>query len=484
MAAEQGNTYSRQPRFSEKRGDGGVAFLWTFMESLAGRGEAIPRWGSPGRTAKLRQLVREEPILAGAVAALVAKVQALDWQITGGRNRVARYHAILGEAEDGAGWSALLDPWVQDYLIADLGGVLELARDGENGPVLGVYHIDAARLTLTGNVLMPLVYSPSDGKGKQIPLRPLDFSRIVDMRSPDETRRGLGLSAVSRSLKAAQLLMALYRYEEEQLSDLPPQGIAAITGLTMAELAEAYELYEAKRRSKEELTFKGVLWLAAQTNPLQQIGVTLTPFSTLPSHWNRTEIVTQYIYVLALDFGVDPREFWPVSQGPLGSGKEAEIQAEKAKGKGFGQMIAKIERSINWDILPEGLEFAFDLRDSEDDLLRARIQQQIVANVRQLWEPNMVAGAGMISTDEARRILAEQGVLPEWTGALGELVTETVAAKAARADLGRGEDFVAINRAGDIIRLWPPRAYVVNNWPGQEVGQGHPFDSTLTTAYP
>lgn len=482
--ADSVSTLSRQPRFSETRGDSGVAFFWTFMESLGGRNEAVPRWGNPGRTARLRQLVREEPILAGAVATIVSKVAALDWQITGGRNRVSRYHAILGEAEDGAGWPFLLDPWLQDYLTADIGGVIELARDGETGPVAGLYHLDASRLALTGNVLAPLAYSPSDGKGKQIPLRPLDFSRIVDMRSPDETKRGLGLSAVSRALKASQLLLALYRYEEEQLADLPPQGIAAVTGLTMAELAEAYDLYEAKRRSKEELTFKGVLWLAAQSNPLQQIGVNLTPFSTLPSHWNRTEIVTQYIYVLALDFGVDPREFWPVSQGPLGSGKEAEIQAEKAKGKGFGQLIAKLERAINWDILPAGLEFAFDLRDSEDDLLRARIQQQIVANIRQLWEPSMTTGSGLISTDEARRILAEQGVLPEWTGALGDVVTETVAAKAAQADLARGEDFVAINRAGDISRLWPPRVYVTNNWPGAEAGQGSPFDRTLTTAYP
>ncbi len=459
--ADKVNTLSRQPRFSETRGDSGSgsAFFWTFMESLSGRQDAVPHWGQPGRPASLRRVVREEPILSGAVATIVSKAAALDWQIIGGRNRVGRYHALLGEAEDGAGWPMLLDPWLQDYLTVDLGGVLELAREGQNGPVAGLYHLDASRLALTGNVQAPLTYSPSAGKGRPMPLRPLDFSRIVDLRSPDETRRGLGLCAVSRALKASQLLMALYRYEEEQLSDLPPQGVAAVTGLTMAELAEAYDLYETKRKSKEELTFKGVLWLAAQSNPLQQIDVNLTPFSTLPSHWNRNEIVTQYIYVLALDFGVDPREFWPVSQGPLGSGKEAEIQAEKAKGKGFGQLIAKIERAINWDILPAGLEFAFDLRDSEDDLLRVRIQAQFVQNVRQMWEPAMATGAGLITAEEARRLLAEQGVLPEWAGALGDVVIETIAAKAARAELGRGEDLVAINRAGDMTRLWPPRHY-------------------------
>lgn len=496
-------TASQQPRFAQTKVDDGTSLFWWYMDRQA-QATDVPRWGSNGRAAKLRGLIQDEPILGGAVASLGMKVQALDWTITGGKGRVATFHPLLAEAQDGEGWDALLDAWLQDYLVVDLGGVIELARAGRLGPVAGLYHVDASRLTLTSSVTEPLHYWPAGSKNKAIPFAPTDFARIVDMRSPDEEKRGLGYSAVSRALKAAKLLTALYQYEEEQLSDLPPQGIVSITGMTMPEVISAMDLYEAKRAAKEQLTFKGVLWLAAQANSLQQVDVKLTPFSTLPAHWDRKEIVTQYIYILALVFGVDPREFWPVSGGSLGTGKEAEVQAQKAKGKGFGRILTLIERAINWHVLPAGLEFSFVQQDAEDALQQATVHARLIENARRLWEPNAGLGHGLIGTEEARRLLYEQQVLPEWlqvgaqdwietsetpeqpgaeeaappgpeeeadAGEPAEDSASQLEQKAARAGLRPGEPLVAVHRDGSQERLWPPRRYV----PGWEVPAGDPF---------
>ena len=299
------------------------------------------------------------------------------------------------------------------------------------------------------------------------------------MPASSERRLGLGFCGVSRALKSARLLTALYRYEDEQLSDLPPQGVVAITGMTLDEVNTAFDLYEQKNASREKTTFKGVLWLASQASPHQPIDVKVTPFANLPAHLNRTEMVTQYINILALTFGVDSREFWPVSQGPLGTGKEAEIQAQKAKGKGFGKLVAAQERAINWDVLPQGVQFAYDLKDSEDDLLRETIREKAFGNLRKLWEPSL-AGEGLLTTEEARRLLVEEGLLPEWVSATyGNQVSEGIAEKAARAGLGRGEDLVVMNRAGEVFALWSSRSYsfssTKNRIPGQEVPASHPF---------
>ncbi|GAB4514045.1 MAG: hypothetical protein Kow0047_25780 [Anaerolineae bacterium] len=459
-------TRSRQPRLAQTRDV--TTYILTLWEAAR---EDIPPWGSPGRAEKLREFARAEPILAGALSSMVSKCISLDWQIIGGRNRVRRYHEILSEAEDGAGWSYFLDRWTQDYLTTDLGGVIELAREGRNGPVAALYNIDSARLILTGNASVPLRYYPAVGDPRAIPLYPGDFSRIVDMASPDERRFGLGYCAVSRALKAARVLLALYQYEEEQLLDLPPKGIVAITGMTMPEVQEAFRLYEARRKARDQTTFKGVLWLAAQANPLQNIDVRVTPFSTLPDHFDKEQSITLYVYTLSLDFGVDVREFWPASQA--GATKaEAEIQHQKAKGKGFGRMLMVIERAVNWDVLPPGLEFRFDNVDSEDDLLRETIRARVIDNVRRLWEPSPVTGEGLIDRIEARRLLRELGAAPEWVADTDEATAVSaenaveVENKAleeivGRAALGRGEDLVAINRRGDVITVKSARSYFV-----------------------
>lgn len=502
---------SQQPRFDQSKAEISTWF-WTFWDTYTGE-NVIPAWGQAGRADKLREFSQQEPILAGALSSMISKAVSLDWQITGGRNRVLRYQEILAEAEDGAGWSYFLDRWLQDYLICDQGGFAELGRQGESGPVLALYNLDGAACALSGLPASPVVYFPrlTGGRisGKAIPLQRTDYSWIVDMPNTNEAYHGLGYSSVSRALKVAKVLLALYNYEDERLADMPVPGVASVTGMTQAEVQSAFKLYEAKRQAKEQVTFKGVLWLAAQASPINPIAVNLTSFATLPENFNKRETIELYVYTLALDFGVDVREFWPASQGPLGSGKEAEVQAQKAKGKGFGRMLSSVERALNWDVLPEGLEFAFDLKDSEDDLLRESVREKVISNIRRLWEPPM-GGDGIISTEEARRWLVELEMAPDWL-ALSEEVTvhgnantgveedvvdtelappvaepiadQAIAAKAARAKLSPGEDLVTVNAKGDVVTLWSSRrTYAINNWPRREVAAAGPF-GTLTTPY-
>jgi len=506
MPANNSAVTSIQPRFETTRDQ--ANWLWTIWDAYAG--DAIPPWGSSGRTDKLIEFSKAEPILSGALASMVSKAISLDWQIEGGRNRVRRYQEILAEAEAGQGWSFFLDRLLQDYLVTDLGGVVELGRQGPGGPVVGLFNLDAGTLALTGNADFPLRYQPrlaSGGlSGRAVPLAPSDFGRIVDMPSTQEHRFGLGFCAVSRALKAARVLLALYNYDEERLADMPLPGIVAITGMTQTEVKAAFDLYKASREAKEQTTFKGLLWLAAQASPINPIKVDFTPFAGIPEGFDREQAVTHYVYTLSLDFGVDVREFWPASQ--TGATKaEAEVQAQKAKGKGFGRMLASVERMINWDVLPEGLAFRFDQQDSEDDLLREGVRAAAVDNVRKLWEPAMGAGAGIITTDEARRWLVELDAAPDWLHATDQVTAhgdantlddaeaqpaaaEPVAEKARRAGLAAGEDFVRIDRAGDIRTLWTSRqVFAVPNWPRRaraEVGQDDPFGirSTLTTTYP
>lgn len=479
-------TLSQQPRLANTQD------LQTFIFSAFQRAEDIPAWGKRGRIAKLREFARTEPILSGALSSMTSKAMSLDWQVVGGRNRVRQFQELLAEAEDGAGWQSFLERFVQDYLNTDIGGIAELARHTPNGPVAGLYHVDAECVALTGNVNYPLQYAPKLPSGKLansvVKFRPEDYARIVDMASPDEVQHQLGFCAVSRAVKAARVLLALYNYDEEKLADLPMPGVVAITGLTMDEVAAAFKLYDAARQSKEQQIFKNLLWFAAQASALQPIKVEFVPFAGLPENFDREQTISLYIYTLALVFGVDAREFWPATQSGATKG-EAEVQAQKAKGKGFGQMLTAIERAINWYVLPRDVEFAFDRRNDDDDLAREILRGQVIKNVRQLWEPAGGGGfgsfgsfgakpadpnaaptpvepaekpEGIISTEEARRLLVELDAMPDWLAptpdetlySMDRAEDQAGAAKAAR--LTDGAELCAVDSRGDLHVLYTP----------------------------
>jgi len=467
------NTDSRQPRFAETKDL--VSFTFTAWEDS----QDFPPWGDAARTSRLRAFAREEPILSGALASMVSKAASLDWAVTGGRNKVQRYQELFANASDGDGWNRLIDQWSQDYLCTDMGGTLELARQGREGPVVDLYPVDAACLTRTGNRQYPFRYYPKIGRTASggIPFGPLDVANIVDLPSTDETKFGLGFSPVSRALKAASVLLALYRYDAEKLADLPMPGLVTMSGILMPELEDAFKLYQAKRLSREQFVFKSLLWFASAGNPLANIKAELIPFSNLPENFDRGQTISLYVYTLALDFGVDAREFWPATQSGATKG-EAEVQAQKAKGKGFGRMLTNMERVANWHILPSGIGFGFDRRNDDDDLARAIMEGQHIKNIRALWQPDPGSGEGIISTAEARQLAIERGVLPDWIdpSTYGKLYSMEKAAAwledggapgyaEMKSYLGPGEDLVRVTRYGATRTVWSSAKSIAVDWP-------------------
>lgn len=474
---------SAQPRLHNTREV--ASWLWSFWEVATETD--VPAWGRRGRDAYLRDFAHSEPILSGAISSMVSKVTSMDWRLTGSKRKLRKYQEMLATAD--GGWTVLLEKWLQDYLCADNGGMLELGRESEAGPVNGVWHLDTVRCLRTGRVDFPIYYYPDLPTGRAkgfIPFSPLDYGNVVDMPSPDERMYGLGFCTVSRAYRSAKLLLALYRYDEEKLADMPLPGIVSVTGLTMDEVSAAFDLYDAKRAAKEQVTFKGLLWLAAQGSSVTPIDARLVSFASLPEGFDRDKAITTYVYTLALDFNVDVREFWPASQ--VGATKaEAEIQHQKAKGKGIGRILANLERTLTWHVLPRGMAFSFDQKDTEEDLAREDRRRKASLTIRELWEPPQGGAQGIISTEEARLILVQEGVLPEWltqspTGTVYESEgdslapeasvgiveddaalpavtmdgTENLAAKAARYGVEPGDDLAFITGDGVLHTLWRP----------------------------
>lgn len=419
-------------------------------------GKSLPPYDDPSRDNFLAAIWRDEPIMAGAIYSMTAKMVATSWTVVGRREKAAAAARLFASAAhmDGYDWGGFIASSSGDYYTTNRGIFWETPRIGNYmlGKLAGLGHIDTLMCNLTGNTKTPMVYS-SDTSGQTIRFRQGEYTHFTSQQSPREINLGIGFCAVDRAYRAMRILMGLHDYDEEKLSNLPPEGVAAVTGLTMEEFQDALKLWNVAREADSSLTYPQVLWLVG-SQPGAKVNLDFVGFSQMPESFDRQTVVTQYVSTLALCFGVDAREFWPISSGALGTSSESEIQHLKAKGKGPGEFISTVERHLNAE-LDEETHFGFDTQDIEEDSNAALVAKAWIDAYYPLYtgtpagkskaspggKPNSemvpssqeipqssasgqaMSAAGpmgapgpeqVIDKDQLLRLLADKGVLPEW----------------------------------------------------------------------
>jgi len=454
-------TTSVQPRFAPGRQDELYSRVYLGVIALASEANSAPARGSPRRDVYLRDLVRSgvEPILTGAISSMVSRFVALGWTVTGGRNKAIAARNLLSNAEDAKGWHIFLSKLVEDMLVCDKGGFMELGTQGRSGPVKGIFNLDATACELTGVADWPVVYTPKvTGRGASSKQRPLDRHHVVHlptMPSPDEAEFNLSMSAVSRALLAAQILKAINDHDIEKLRKLPPEGIMTVANITESQWKDVLSNYHEARKKENMSVFPGVMVLAGQSIT-QPPKIELTPFSTLPEGFNKKETVEIYVKILALALGVDVAELWLIPQ--VGATKAAfSIQHMKAQGKGIGLVVSMVERALNFSVVPQGVTFAFDLPDDEQDAAKADIAGKRILNVVRMYETKHPSGEGLVTRQEGRTILASQGILSP-AFAESEEVTLFDVAKSKMTEFSSNGDkeIVTLDREGRLVGVVRP----------------------------
>ncbi len=390
-----------------------------FFHRLAGLEDIIHPWWSPARDIDLRIFWKKtgNDILQGAVASMVKKIKATGWTVEGGERVVNKFQTVLAEADFGAGWGQLLGKTLIDFSTQDKGAFWELIGDGDpagpiKGPVLGIAHLDSGLCQLTGDPTFPVLFwNTKRNKREAHKLHVTRVAHIVDMPSPMEAMLGVGFCAVSRVIGSSQVLLKLQQYKNEKLSDLPPAGLLLLNNILPRQWDDARQDYKQGRRKVGEELYASVMTLFG-LDPAQPTTADFISFADLPEHFDELTSVNIYINILALAFGVDVREFWPLSGGSLGTATESEVMHQKAKGKGPGEIYSAIERIVNWKIFPPTVTFSFDYVDDEEDLLRANINDKKTETIMSMW--NTKTPGGGVSTEqppvtrlEVRQMLAD-----------------------------------------------------------------------------
>lgn len=404
---------SVQTRFREKADEPVVHLVLRYAKQA---GE-IPKWGDqPRRDEQLRKLWKApgNDLLQGAMSSVVKKMNALDWVIQGPKRTAKRLQWMLAkDSEMGKGWLSLLAKGVLDYCSQDKGLFWEIVRETKSisSRIVSIAHLDAARCWATNDSEYPVIYV--DKKNKKHKLHDSQVMHIVDIPHPGEDSNiDIGLCAVSRVLKSAKVIQQLMQYKDEKLSTRPVPGIAIAKGITGPQLRAALE--DADRQDVEKkgrLMYRGIPVITAISTDYEA-GIDLVEFRSVPDIMDMDTEITFFIYTLALAFGVDAREFWPATV--TGATKaDALIQAQKARGKGPGELIAQLEFQLNTKVLPKNCTFKFDYQDDEEDRLQTEIKSGKVKMVRDMWLADPSTLTGLITNEQAVNLLVDWNILPD-----------------------------------------------------------------------
>lgn len=459
---------SKQPRFEDNQAVFGSVLNWMRIAEI----QAVPYAAdSQPRDKWLQSVWRLEPHLAGVINAVTLLDSSRGWELVGGRNQVARYTNVLRGVEGGEGWRNLSRKASLSYWTTDMGAVTEVGREGRNGPMRSLFHVDPARCRLTGHPDLPLEYTPATGGMQR--WKPGDYFRACSLPSDDEAFRGLGYCAVSRALETVRLLYAVLCHDQEQVAARAPKGILVLHNVSEQQWEQSLEAREARMDGLEWRYYGGVQVLAS--SGAEQVDVKLVALSQLPANFDAKTFTDLCMYTFALCFGYDPSEFWPVQFGSMGRGTETEVQHRKAAGKGGLDFALAYQEQLQQE-LPETLHFEFEQRDEQGELVSAALDMAKLGVVKAAYEAGLMQGAPLISREEARSLLAEQGLIPEeWTEA-DEVVTATdtenadspeqaqpePAEEPVPAEAERWLELPAVQRS---MALWPDEPVVRFAWP-------------------
>jgi hypothetical protein len=403
------------------------------MWAVAQASDEFIGWGSAPkqRDKQLRDFIPQETYFASALGIVSSRNSAMSWEVVGDEATAEASHEMLNNANHGGGWEEFISQTSTDLYTQDTGAYVELMRETDDpaSPVVGLAHLDAARCFLTGQPEEPVWYQ--DMNGRFHPLKWFQVVQLLEQPSPI-TPASLGFfmklqySALTRVLKAAQILRSIEIYRDEKISGRFTRGVHLLQGVSEEQVTEALARSSVQADAMGLMRYAGPTMVGA-TDPGATVGVTTVDVATMPDGFDESEAIKNYITVLAMGFGTDYQEFAPLPGGNLGTSAQSEVLHAKSRGKGPGLFRSLITRLMNMHgVLPKNVQFQFTEQDIE-----AEAQEAAVAQTRAETRKTRIE-SGEITAGAAQQLALD-------VGDLSEPVFEMLRAEAAAAGEGGGD---------------------------------------------
>lgn len=448
--------------------------------SIASAADMITPWGiNPVRRDQdLRKFWPTESNLAGALVNVCFRNAVFDWDIKGESEKVnqAVTDMMIGAiAGDMIGWVPFVQKLSQDLYSQDNGAFVEVIRDpgvdanskfkGPMAPVIGIAHIDAGACVRTGNVETPVIYT--DLNGKQHKLQWFEVIPFSDFPSPIQKMNGVGVCAVSRALRIAQIMRSIAIFKDENVSGRNVKNIEIIGGVSTSQLDDAVKRTMERADNANQLRYIDHAILAS-LDPEKPVSHVQVALASLPEGFDFDTEMQWFIATLALDFGTDYQEFAPLPGGGLGGGAQSNMLNRKTSGKGPRNWMDSISLAFkNYGVLPRGTTMVFNDKNQEEETEKQAIRTAAAE------EAAIIVNSKIFPPEVMAKSLVERGIYsqkdientpPEWWKAAldqaqNEAKGQTVGSRGGntlKEDAGRTETGKPRPKVGDRLRkLFP-----------------------------
>jgi len=460
-------TFSRQPRFRDNGAanqdffDSFYSSVYTWLKYAMDELKEQPyQSDSRVRDEWLSEIWKIEPHFSGIIDQIVLVDSARPWTFVGGKKQVNLYANILHNANDGMGWRHYMRQSSLAYRTTDLGVICELGRQGKGGPLRAIYFTDPTRCKLSGKPDNPLWYYPGSGRYQKRQLWSRDdFFHITSLPSINEKFHGLGYCATSRAFQLVKLLYGVLMHDQEMVGAKMPRGLLFLNGIEQDQWEQAMDARDAQMTQAERDYFGGVFVLASVAG---DAGGQLMALSMLPDHFDRESFINLTVYGYSLVTGYDPREFWPVSSGQLGTARETEMQHKKSATKGTLELPHAWQERFQ-QLLPDTLHFSFQERDTDAETHLAELATVWAEVARLLYDADKQGREGLLDSDRALSLLVEHGIIPpEWTTAQ-ETTKHSDEKKVRSSDFEKARALPEVRAAA---QAFPTEPIVMYTWDG------------------
>lgn len=405
--------------------------------SYATFGDGIPAWGyRPAmRDIELRNFWPAEPLLASAIYSTVSKYVGFGWSLEGPARTTRIMQEILQGVEFGKGWLYMLTKVLVDYFTQDNGAFIEVirAKDDPTSPCITLNHLDSALCYRTGIPSEPVVYKSLDGK-----LHRLKWYQVISLEefpSPITRMHGMQYCAVTRMLRAAQVMRDIGIYKQEKISGRFVRAIHLVGGVQRKQIDDAI-VQQREHSDNQGLTRYIQPLVIAALDPTARVTHETIEMASLPDGFDEESYMKWYITNMALATGQDYQDFAPLPAGNLGTSQQSQILHLKSRGKGPALFMKMFEHVMNFQgILPQNVRFLFGEQDTIQDTEKAQLRKLRAESRAAMLQ------SGEITPEVARQIAYDDGDLTEaqlqMMGETNRTPDETVSASnPAAANLG------------------------------------------------
>lgn len=340
-----------------------------------------------------------EKLWAQALGIATSKIASQSWEIKGPTSTTARETRAL-MAFGAKGMSRV----VTDYLISCNGAWVEIVHETRSAGsrVLGLVPLDSRRVTRTGDLDIPATYRLLDGR--EVQYRAHQIAEITDMPDPSGSWLGVGHCAADRAYSTIRRMHMVDLIVDDKISDRKPNKLVAVKGISRGEVENAFKQGEAQTASRGVILYQGAYFLVGLGDDKPEFSE--IALKDLPENFDVAEERKHAMNQYANAIGLDPLDLQE-PRGGLGTGQQAEVLHEKAKGRGLGLFNAQWAQLMNGDVCSTRTTFAFNERDLRDELKREQVSKAKSDRVKVDIE------SGVLQPNQGLQVLVDEGVYPD-----------------------------------------------------------------------